>query len=182
MTEPTTTEPQYHPESGIDEQELRRLLQFLTDRPTKHQQGVWFDLGPVQTWGQLLDAVEWKCGTAGCLAGWTALQHGWLPAPELGYDYDSQTYQPARSSELSVAEVVRPDDPTEAEQVDDVAARILGLDEYRATQIFDGYNSLRTMWLLAHDWTDGRIQMPPEQLFDRDGAAIPAQVYQGHRA
>ena len=182
MTEPTTAEPQYHPESGINEDELRQMLQFLTDRPTKHQQTAWFDLGPVQTWGQLLDATEWKCGTAGCLAGWTALQHGWLPAPELDYDYASESYQVGPGSELSTAEVVRPDDPTEAEPVDDVAARILGLDEEQSRQIFDGYNSLRTMWSLAHDWTDGRIQMPPEQLFDRNGAVIPAQVYQGHRA
>jgi hypothetical protein len=139
-------------DTKIDVPKLRKMLEFVTDNPDLHNQRVWIsssddveDYEPTTLSNGIVvhtlpEETAWSCGTAACLAGWTALHEGW----RVRYNDPENVY---RDGELG--------------NVEYVARRALGLAEWQATKLFQPLNTHWDLWRLACQFTDGAIQ-PPE--------------------
>lgn len=120
----------------VNDENLLAALTYATEHPERHNQRWWLTQTkkPTENW----------CGTAGCIAGITAMQHGWLPASGLTKgDVASLVYK----------------DGVEA-GVSEVARDLLGLDAVDADRLFSASNTLRKLWEIAHRLTNERIQIP----------------------
>lgn len=129
---------------------LRRELEFLTANPDRHDQGAWYRLPPPVA----VDAepgTDWTCGTAGCLAGWTALHA------------DHEPWLDANGRVPDDTLVVRPGTGPVHErlvEVRELAADLLGLNDGQADLLFAADNTLRDLWEYARVFTAGAIQVP----------------------
>ena len=56
-----------------------------------------------------------------------------------------------------------------------VGARLFGIDDRQAKWLFNGRNSLRKLWDLAAEFTNGRVTMP-EELGDQVSAIDDARA------
>lgn len=83
-----------------------------------------------------------KCGTACCIAGKVALTDGWKP-----YDADG-----------GVTGMVKKKGVEDYVDVETVAKRLLGLSD---AHLFAGHNTIRDLYVIAGELTDGAIEMPP---------------------
>lgn len=156
----------------LNEDQLRQTLDFITDRPERHQQATWTSTS-VRV--QDLAAEGWQCNTIGCVAGWAALRNGWLPAPVIDWNSELQKYVMAPDGYLYEASVVPADQlldllagrtnriPDEV-AVQQVAAKILGLTAPRARALFYSGNTLEQLWTYANGWSDGRIEIPHDRI------------------
>lgn len=111
---------------------LRKTLEHITAHPEEWNQDVW--------------AKRTECGTACCLAG-TALAIQ-------GYEFDWDNNGPLMSL-LGESFWL-----TDGRGIDEAAIEELGLTNDEADRLFDGDNSLHTLWSLAEDFTDGEIAIP----------------------
>lgn len=126
---------------------LRKVLEHITAHPEEWDQEVWAK-----------KTTENSCGTACCVAGWTAVFSG----HSLVWD------------EGEALAVRRPDDwngltgfsPTgitaDLVHISYLAREELGLDDGAACALFAGGNSLSRLWALAHHFTNGEIEIPEE--------------------
>lgn len=143
---------------------LREALEYVTAHPEEWDQGVW--------------AKRTPCGTACCLAGRVVLQAG----HELDY-YQEQEYNPRtnRYEKIDhwVADYIKADKKyPNGEAIDRVAQDVLNyeIDDYWDTprehlaDLFEAGNSLRRLWELASELTDGKIEVPSYLPGDNDGA------------
>lgn len=147
----------------INVPELRKQLEFLSSNPEKHNQSVWVgrhhdkqlkvtdlqltscdDNSPYLP-GRIIRVVKeeaiWSCGTVGCLAGWTAMSHGWRPINH----WEAFMYRGG---------MVR--------NADAIAREILGLSGEEANYLFESDNTIQTMWRIANEITNGEIEIPEE--------------------
>lgn len=151
------------PEPGprVNEPELQRVLDFVSTHEEQHDQENWialaqnagdapelYEVVPQARDGDeyvlrdvpvLRDEQVWSCGTAACVAGWTALLNGWRP---IGDDPEA----------VFKDGVVR--------DVRGLARELLWLDDYQADRLFDPDQSLDEVWYEAHELTDGRVVRP----------------------
>lgn len=137
----------------INVPELRKQLEFLTANRDKHEQNVWYSMNSTMdveyiyheltdsTCRVLREDAIWKCGTTACLAGWTAMSHGWRPVTNSG----THMY---RDGEFNTAF--------------HVGQEILGLDRSQAHALFSGTRDLRGLWREANIMTNGEIEIPEE--------------------
>lgn len=105
---------------------LRKVLEHVTEHPLEHAQGHW--------------AVRNGCGSAYCVAGWTAVFEGWTPTYE---DDDVSTGTFVRAGSYHHA--------------GDIARAALGVSDSDASVLFRSTNSLDVLWGLAETMTDGEI-------------------------
>jgi hypothetical protein len=120
--------------------ELGRVLDWLEDHPDHHYQGHWvYDDGVQREVPTGLDGTPlppWSCHTTACLAGWTAILHGWTPRSAAGWVVD-------RGRESS--------------NVAWVATVALGLDPEEATILFYECEDIAEMRAVAAVMTDGGV-------------------------
>ena len=156
----------------LNEDQLRQTLDFITDRPERHQQATWTS---TRVRVQDLAAEGWQCNTTGCLAGWAALRNGWLPAPATEWNPELQRWTLAPDGYLYDAAVVpadqlldllagRTDRVPDEVAVQQVAREILGLTEPRARALFYSENTLEQLWTYANRWSEGRIEIPHDRI------------------
>lgn len=120
---------------------LRKELEFCEANPELHAQNLWAttpDKAAV-----ILASEAHTCGTAACLAGWTALHAGLDLAV-------------GPNGDVTVMNGLRP-----YEHVRTAAVRLLGLSADDASLLFAPRNSVTTLWCLAHYLTEGAIEIPP---------------------
>lgn len=110
---------------------LRKNLEYVTAHRDQWDQSYWIQ----RTW----------CGTTACLAGTVVLNEGYRPVPETREQRDVGLVTDSAGS---------------VDWVDNVARKLLGLDESQAYVLFSGTNSLHRLWELASSWTDGAIEVP----------------------
>ena len=113
---------------------LRKTLEHITAHPEEWDQTVW-----------MRNNAETACGTAGCPAGTALAIQGY--EFEYGNLYSNQAHHIAGGDRVFIGEV---------------AAKELGLDEFQAEELFDSVNSLRDLWALANEITDGEIEIPAQ--------------------
>lgn len=92
-------------------------------------------------WDQDFWAQRTDCGTTYCLAGTVAVQQGY---------------------ELSFDDVGGASQVTTGEGIADVAERELGLTEAQADELFIESDTLRDLYRVARDITNGEIEVPVE--------------------
>ena len=141
----------------INVQLLQRELDFLMTHPDQHNQGKYLQLSDDFDSLTARTNTEWHCGSAGCLAGWTAMHLGWTPI-EIPWMSSGE------------AEMVHPDGSIDNPHR--IAEQALGLTEHQAAGLFSGGNSIRRMYRLANTYTNGQIQIPPDSQFDEDGHSL----------
>lgn len=140
---------------------LRRELEFLTTYPERHDQGTWYRL-PRPAAVDAEPGADWTCGTAGCLAGWTALHA------------DHEPYLDAGGVVTDEYVVAPGDGPVEDRLVGvhELARDLLGLTYEQGDALFSGDNNLRDLWEYARVFTNDAIVVPdvvrvePPWLFD----------------
>jgi hypothetical protein len=105
--------------------ELERVIAFLEDHPDQHDQKHWLN----------------ECGTAGCLAGWTAMLNGYRAISHDTFGWAGWT-----------ATVIADDDPDDpGNDVKVVAMKLLGLTEEDADVLFAPLNTRENMKLMSKD-------------------------------
>lgn len=65
-------------------EELDRVVAHCEQLGERHTQDSWFEVDPAAyDWPDDIDGwrltEDWQCHTTACLAGWTAILHGWRP-------------------------------------------------------------------------------------------------------
>lgn len=116
---------------SIDVPRLRKVLEYLTEHPEEHDQGIWI-ASPYYT----------GCGTTACVAGHVVLADGWAPDYRIAYP------------EYCVKD-------GKTRRIAHVAEALLGLRPEQAAQLFWATNELADLWRMAEEFTDGTIQVPP---------------------
>lgn len=144
----------------INTELLQRELDWLLQHPEQHRQGAYLRLPHDYDPWSAANTTEWRCGTAACLAGWTALHLGWLPV--------KSTYN-SLVGDVPM-KLVGGD---ELRSPHTVARDALGLTDRQALELFAGHNSLLELYQIAARLTDGRVRVPPIELFDEWGDAGP---------
>lgn len=120
---------------------LRTQLEWATEQ---HELA---KLGQPSEWNQ---EVYW-CGTAGCIAGHTAIGEGWRPLPP-------RLCHCGCGRQVSAdGDMVRDGTESTAEAI---AVEALGLTDDQSDDLFDGYNTIRELWGIARRITDGAIEIP----------------------
>lgn len=135
---------------------LQQVLDFLTEHPEQHEQQTWLKKVPTLESSDLA-----ACGTVGCLAGHLSLightipDSAWEPFYTYARDGDQLRYWVIRFDQFPVT--------TAAEEAlglsyvqnpDAVEARGL-LD-----RMFEGDRTIRQLWELGNELTDGRLRIP----------------------
>jgi len=140
----------------------RRLFDCLveiTKNPEHWKQGSWgladWSIKDSTLNEQLKTNRSWPCGTTGCLAGTAIISEG------LGY---------FEGGNLLVKSLDR-----HFFSIGSVGARLFGIDDRQAKWLFNGRNSLRELWNLAAEFTNGRVTMP-EELGDQVSAIDDARA------
>lgn len=113
---------------------LRKTLEYITAHPDEWEQGVW---GKRVWQGNV-------CRTSHCLAGHAVVLNG----DELSWTLNR--YNGVRFACLNDAPM----------SIRDRAQELLGLTYYQAGQLFESANSLRKLWTLAGEFTNGEIEAP----------------------
>lgn len=142
----------------MDVAELKKQLQWALDNHWRVDMGTWLEYRDKVQEPDTFKGDEWKCYTVACLAGWTALNHGWRPAVELRRDIGGD-YWSTRIGTVSKL--------GENRTVWDVGAKLLDLDEEEAQTIFHA-KTLGRAWEYANRYSAGAIGYPAH-LFDDDG-------------
>jgi hypothetical protein len=106
---------------------LETTMQFINDHEDKHDQDVWFESQFSN------EAISQNCETAACFAGWAVLLNGYEHVCNDVYD---------RSGVL-------------LGDVCEVAADLLGLEEWEANRLFDGSNSRIMLARMVKDLVNG---------------------------
>ena len=105
----------------INTERLQGTLDFITNNPGRHSQGIWFR-------GQ---ATE--CGSTGCFAGWSVALYGpaegWVQdSPESPRDFGPSYWRHEKAMERAM-------------HVGEVAIDLLGLTQDQADVLFNGENT-----------------------------------------
>jgi hypothetical protein len=117
-----------------NEEEIRRVVKLIEAEPQRWQQACWFDPATANRvavndeWGFIYQGT---CGTRACVAGHTVLMAGY---------------------QITTDSVVLDQDGQAIGMVDEVAAKILGLDGEQADLIFasaTGFNSRHDCYEVA---------------------------------
>lgn len=95
-------------------------------------------------WNQGMWAEKTACGTTGCLAGWGGVLYAREQLTETVISKDFAEYNPIGMDWT------------------DLGAQVFELDYFEAEELFSGDNSLRALWELASDYTDGAVQVPAD--------------------
>lgn len=117
----------------VDVARLRKELEFITAHRERWDQRTWLQ--------------RTVCGTVGCLAGNAVLNAGYVPMFHIEESDATGWVVNAESQQCSVREAAR---------------RLFGLTPEQSEKLFSPFNSLRGLWLIAEQLTDGEIQVPPE--------------------
>lgn len=129
---------------------LARELREITIYPEKHDQTLWYraEKNPTET-GLPLTA----CGSAGCLAGNAVVSAG----RELVWRQDE--YHTASGWKLgwTASECKLPNG--DVKMIETEARDLFGLTSDQARSLFDGDNSLETLWETAIEITEGDIDV-----------------------
>lgn len=129
----------------VDVARLRAVLEFVTANPERWDQGNWYRL-PDEAYVEAEPGTDWTCGTTACVAGWTAIQAGYVPT----------------TNHLGRSVLIDPNAPGLELRVADVATDLLGLTYEQSDLLFFADNTLRDVWEFARVFTDGEIRVPPE--------------------
>ena len=126
---------------------LRKVLDHIEAHPEEHDQGWWATRRYTET-GQ-------SCGTAYCLAGWTAVLDGWTPIFDEfenseGVFEEEVTSYFRRTTTFGVAE----------DSAGRIARKALGLTQGQGDDLFAGNNTREDLWHVAARLTDGAITVP----------------------
>lgn len=113
---------------------LRKTLEYITAHPAEWNQGVWGS--------RVYDGDV--CRTSHCLAGHAVVLNG----DELSWTRNH--YNGVRLAFIDAPDV----------SIRDRAQELLGLTYYQAGQLFESGNSLRKLWALAGEFTNGEIEAP----------------------
>jgi hypothetical protein len=132
-------------ELTVDVPRLRKELEYVTAHREQWLQGTWIH--------------RTACGTVGCLAGNTTLNAGYVPA------FTGRKY--------AVTSFVRLAHEHDERLIVDVAAEVLGLDDYQANALFAATNSLYDLWKIASEITNGEIEVPADVLAETRGEVKP---------
>jgi hypothetical protein len=153
----------------------RRVLDQIMAAPARWRQGIWLER-PYPLGQQSPENTVDNCETTGCFAGWTVV----LAGHKTG---GSRVMPDTVSSDLR-AVVDRlfghPDYPGVVDlSVRTVAAARLGLTGEQANRLFDGNNTLRTIYAYLSEWTDGEIAIPDPlpAWADRDSDELADHFY-----
>ncbi|KJF21926.1 hypothetical protein C7T36_18280 [Rhodococcus sp. AD45-ID] len=103
----------------------------------------------IETWPNLLDQNQWRCGTARCFAGWAAELSGaqWISGERDQVQIDTA------EGRWFAGSVVR-SQSGELRHVADFARRELGLTEIAADQLFDGSNTITELREMVENLCD----------------------------
>ena len=132
---------------------LRKELEYITAHRNEWDQSRWLSVTRATA-----------CGTVGCLAGNAVLHAGWVPATVNGAVDVTQL-----SAETQLEYV---SDGQHVLTVRNVARDELGLEHWQATLLFNGSNSLLTLWIIASLLTD-EIEVPQSVI---DDAVMPPSL------
>lgn len=120
-------------------------LRFLTIHPDKWDQSLWVKyVGPE-------NPRTSACGSFGCLAGNAVLREN----IELAW-YEIQHFD-VNVGAIRGTNVWYADYTIDHEHIEEKATELLGLTPHQAERLFDGDNSLDTLWELAESITLGEI-------------------------
>ncbi len=114
---------------------LRKTLEHITAHPEEHNQEMWAHHSP-------------SCGTRGCLAYHAASMEGDLRASG-GQDGWQIWYMEDHNGQR-------------VGRIRQIAQDRLGLESWQAELLFDENNTVARLWLLAHEFSDGEIEVPAE--------------------
>ncbi len=114
---------------------LRKTLEHITAHPEEHDQGSWARYSP-------------SCGTKGCLAYHAASMEGDLRA--------------SRSLMGGMIWYMEDHNGFEVGTIRKIARDRLGLDGRQADLLFDANNTVGRLWWLAHEFSNGEVEVPPE--------------------
>lgn len=152
MNEPTIT-----PEREKQDEILRGGLMRLTLQPELWKQDTYLDPASFYDRRVQPQAVN-ECGTVGCLAGWMVHDAGLVrhdPAGVRVYDLDA-------AARLGITEEEFTHAGSGSIDWEGVGGRLAGLNYGQAVCMFAGFNTLRTLWAFAAEFTDGRVTLPEE--------------------
>lgn len=168
---------------------LLHELRHATIHPEQHDQG---------TWAKYLGDRPSACGTVGCLAGNTVIHQGRELAWEVSHvvfrdtgreyletEYGYQVHAGnvddlSRVTKVWTADEVLPEDPGyPREQIEDVAAELLGLDSFQAGQMFNGSNTIEDLWTYAIVFSGGYISIQDYKAAQIDAAFERASLVAG---
>lgn len=187
---------------GVNVTLLGEVLNFITNHPDIHNQDVWLEhastdpdvtVEPVVRSPESItpeDYLSISCGTAGCLAGWTAIASGYTPA------WPKNPINWCQPGDLIQTENVKPlpgatPIPGVSDgvaygyggsyDVRDVAVALLGITDDEADVMFTGTNTIRDLWEFAALVTDGALTVPieladAETVYDGDHRGILADT------
>ncbi len=113
---------------------LRKTLEHITAHPKEHDQEIWALRLP-------------SCGTKGCVAYHAAIMEGDLQAIS---SFDGLIWHIEDHNGKRVGSIQR------------VAQDRLGLNDWQAGVLFESNNTVSRLWQLAHKFSSGEIEIPPE--------------------
>lgn len=150
-----------------------KRLQRTLDNVHKHlkawRQSSWMESPDVDTSGDGFSDERWTavdtrtCGTAGCLAGWGAVDAGAKFVASAGMHLE---YVAPRGHIRSVLN--GDEEPTHVRYF---ARTWFGLDDAQASAQFDSDNDYERLWALAMLFTGGRLTLPAEVTQEQADAA-----------
>lgn len=132
---------------------LQAALNRIEKREVQHAQDVWCEGEPDDD-----GIIEIDCASFRCLAGDIVLASGeWVPiVPFIDMTAACEVIPVGRVEEFRRPGVATVPRTTFSE----AAAKLLGLDEDEAGDLFSGANTVAELWIIAHELTDRRIELP----------------------
>lgn len=153
----------------------RQVLAQLHAAPRRWTQNLWLNRPYPEAAQAPTDTVD-NCRTSGCFAGWTAVLAGYktdslgrltaeaIPAPVR--DHIARTFDLPHDPQYcgwgSEYGWMRRSYGARVYGVKHVAAAELGLTDEQAGALFDGNNTLRRIYELLSEFTDGEIEVPAD--------------------
>lgn len=120
----------------IDVELLRKELEYVTAHRDEWDQKYWMQRSSKTT-----------CGTVACLAG-NAVLHSDRFTVKVEQVGSKHHYNPVRASDGTWVSWLR------------AGREVFGLSAREADRLFDSSNTLRQLWTLASEFTDGEIEVP----------------------
>lgn len=157
-----------HPGHTINVALAEKTLDLLETKPEVHEQEHWAEhddndelCETVATIDQAKELALGACGTSGCFAGWASALNGHAVGTvgelagvvlDLSVKAGMTIEWHADRDGGGYMDVLGP-----TVQAEFYAARVLGLDEGQANELFRGSNSRAYLRELLSDWTNGEI-------------------------
>ena len=149
------------------ERRISDALLEITTHPERWDQGVWALVEHV-TLEALLETLarhEWPCGTFACLAGTVVIDAGYAQPAEADARLQGEYYlviNEAGQQQLRDHPSFQRNWNNLAIDFGGLAALLCGLTLDQSGHLFDSDNTLRLLWGLAGEFTDGRVTLPAE--------------------